>query len=131
MPNVNNVIGARGENILRLAFTRLIDAGEPLFDPVFLGEKHSIIDLYVEIPHQGNLRPFFFVQVKATTLGYLAAPRRLRIRLTRDNESQLLNIPVPTYLVGVDEQNQRAYIRSIHVPSAFAISSLRFWSESG
>lgn len=121
----NNLIGERGERVLFLKLTTPVPPGGSLFKPVSLGDKWPTADFYVELITDANPRPFFFVQAKATTTGYWQNPRRLRVRLARKHEERLLRLQVPTYLVGIDETNDRAYIGSDHMRSPNAISSLR------
>jgi hypothetical protein len=111
--------------MLFLKLTAWVAPSVSLFQPVFLGDKWPTADFYVELMTSRRPRPYFFIQAKATTAGYLQNPRRLRVRLTRRDEARLVRIPAPTYLVGIDETNNRAYIRSVHTRANSAVSSLR------
>jgi hypothetical protein len=110
--------------MLFLKLTAWVAPSISLFQPVFLGDKWPTADFYVELITTNNPRPYFFIQAKATTAAYLQNPRRLRVRLTRRDEARLLRIPAPTYLVGIDETNSRAYIRSVRARATNAVSSL-------
>ena len=68
-----NVIGNRGELIFELAITYYAQFQKPLFRPGFLGEKWPTVDYYIELLDVPDAQPFFFVQVKTSTLPILMA----------------------------------------------------------
>lgn len=62
----NNAIGDRGESIFNTRVTQ-----DNLFKVYFMGEKAPIVDFLLEILDDAT--PYYsMVQVKGTTLGYLA-----------------------------------------------------------
>ncbi|NES22533.1 MAG: DUF4365 domain-containing protein [Symploca sp. SIO3E6] len=84
-----------------------------LFDnPRFLGEKKQTIDFMVELFHDEVLIPFFFVQVKSTTMGYTSKEKRLKVQVKASDIKRLAAYPAPTYIVGIDEPGEQGYIVS-------------------
>lgn len=79
--------------------------------PRHLGEKNPTIDFYVELSGESPGRAYFLAQVKSTRRGYTAGGR-LKLPVGRDNLRALAAYPAPTYLVGVDEAAERAYLLS-------------------
>jgi hypothetical protein len=57
-------------------------------------------------------RPFFFIQAKATAA--TSPGTSLQISSTKDDVAGLLQIPAPTYILGVHEPSKRVFIRSVH-----------------
>jgi hypothetical protein len=109
-----DLIGKRGENI---AMCRLLDfCGNPLpyFDPHLLGEKFPTYDLLVELTGPGGSRPYFFAQVKSTESAGSKRSTTLRVRLKAEHVQSMVVCPIPTYVIGVDEKAEVAYIVSIH-----------------
>lgn len=110
--NLRDVIGKRGENIVELCLTDYANFPAPLFSPTHLGEKWPAVDYYVELTTVPGKKPFFFVQAKATAR---TNPRTsLRISSTKDDVARLLQIPAPTYILGVHEPSKRVFVRSVH-----------------
>jgi hypothetical protein len=107
--SLRDIIGKRGENIVELCFTDYANFSSPLFSPTHLGDKWPVVDYYVEIENVKGKRPFFFVQAKATASTSPGAS--LRISSTRDNVAGLLQIPAPTYILGVHEPSKRVLIQ--------------------
>lgn len=125
MPVDHNAIGERGESIVVTRLTRLVRNGRPLFRPQFLGEKFPTIDLLVElVDAPTGLRPFFLAQVKATTLGYTRRERRLRIRVPETGMAGLVAYPAPTYVLGIDEPGELAYIAAAVAGGVRSLTSL-------
>lgn len=101
-----NAIGERGEAIF---FTRMtaLHGRYPLFRPAFLGDKWAVADFAVElVGHPGK---YFLVQVKSTTRG-LNARSRLRVGVSTERYQQLVNAWIPSYVVGIDDATEEAYI---------------------
>ncbi|MBI4902576.1 MAG: hypothetical protein HY820_03010 [Acidobacteria bacterium] len=92
--------------------TDYADFPSPLFSPTHLGEKWPAVDYCVELTTLPGKRPFFFVQAKATAA--TAPHNSLRISSTREDVARLLEIPAPTYILGVHEPSKRVFIRSVH-----------------
>jgi hypothetical protein len=125
---ITDVIGGRGEAI---AFARLArvcrpDADLPYFWPHYLGEKCETFDFLVELVGAGEMTPFFFVQVKATRKGFSTAqsPPRLRVEVAEKDIRRMVAFPAPTYVVGVHEGEERAFVVSVHGDMAETIPSI-------
>jgi len=122
-----DVIGARGEAI---AYTRLRTVcgpdGSPYFLPHYLGEKCPTFDFLVELVNAGEPTPFFFVQVKATRKPFTKThrPPRLQVGLSAEDIRRMTAYPAPTYVVGVYEPRERAFVASVHRGASAAVSSL-------
>jgi len=125
---ITDVIGGRGEAIAfaRLARVCRSDADLPYFWPHYLGEKCETFDFLVELVDAGEKTPFFFVQVKTTRkeLTKAQVPPRLRVEVADKDIRRMVAYPAPTYVVGVHESEERAFIISIHGAMAEAISSI-------
>lgn len=106
-----NALGERGEHMFYVAISRFHGDG-PLFRPVMLGGKWPVADLAVELVDDPGM--FFLVQVKTTQLGYLPNGQRLLIRAKRDDLQRLADVPLPTYLIGVDEPRQKVFLTSVY-----------------
>jgi hypothetical protein len=144
---LRDVIGERGENIVELCLTDYEHFAKALFKPTHLGDKWPAVDYYVELTTIPNKRPFFFLQAKSTAAK--APIKSLRISSTRRDVEHLLQIPGPTYIIGVHEPSKRVFVRSVHegiavkaittIPVAYELTSrnlkvlhdevLRFWSN--
>lgn len=109
---LKDVIGKRGENIVELCLTDYSEFPAPLFDLTHLGDKWPVVDYYVELTTVPGRRPFFFLQAKATAV---TNPRKsLAISTSREDIAGLLEIPAPTYVLGIHEPSKRVFIRSVH-----------------
>ena len=82
----------------------------------------------VELVDAGAVTPFFFVQVKTTTLGYTKHDRRLRVQVDAEDVRRLLAYPAPTYIVGIDERQEIGYLQAVveHHPRRIASLSTAF-----
>jgi len=107
-------IGERGEMIFRLAVTNFRNLPKPLFRATFLGEKWPAVDFYVELRGVSNCRAGFFVQVRSTAAKMRSGATHLPIYLPRKKCEELYAVPGPTFVVGVHEPTQNAYILSLH-----------------
>lgn len=102
MPSTND-IGNRGENIFNVRITQ-----DFLFRPSFLGEKWPAGDHYIEI--NDDLKPYpFIVQTKTTTTGYLQNGN-LKAKVPNNKLTKLMNIPIPTFVAGVDEDKEMVFL---------------------
>jgi hypothetical protein len=121
-------IGGRGEAIAfaRLARVCRTDADLPYFWPHYLGEKCEAFDFLVELVDAGEKTPFFFVQVKATRKGYTRTqtPPRLRVEVSERDVCRMVAYPAPTYVVGVHEEEERAFVISVHGTMTESIPSI-------
>lgn len=106
--NLRDVIGKRGENIVELCLTEFANFPAPLFSATRLGDKWPAVDFYVELTTIPNEKPFFFVQAKATAS--TTPLKSLQISTTKHD----VEIPAPTYILGVHEPSKRVFVRSVH-----------------
>lgn len=102
MPDTNE-IGARGEFL----FSSRITQGF-IFRPCFLDAKWPIGDFYLEIVDEANPYPFL-IQVKTTTQGY-HANGKLKASVPIAKLKSLINRPLPTYIAGIDEIDEKVFI---------------------
>ena len=129
MSDLHNVIGERGEQFALLALTEHAELGGSLFRPVFLGGKFPAIDCYVELATIPGWTPFFFGQVKSGTTGLSAGSMRLDVRLTKSAAARLLELPAPTYVLGVHEPTGRVFVRSVHAKPARGFTTIPLTHE--
>lgn len=93
--------------------TELCGRQDPCFRPRFLGDKFPTFDYLVEVVDRPAF--CFFVQVKATTLGYTTHDRRLRVQVTQDDIDRMVACPAPTYVVGIDVKEEKTgYLLSVN-----------------
>lgn len=126
MPTADD-IGVRGESIFVTRITKPCGpGGEPLFRPHFLGEKFATLDFLLELVGVNGGSAYCFVQVKATTSGLTRGrPPRLRVRLSETDVKRMVGYPAPTYLVGIHEPTEVAYIASVNEANCGRFTSLR------
>ena len=104
MGKTSNIVGDRGENIFR---TRITQYG--LFSAYFLGEKAPIEDILLEI--NDDKTPYScLIQVKTTEKGYYKKKKTLKVNVTKKKFEALLKRPLPTYVAGVDLNNEVVFI---------------------
>src|SRR5205814_10219828 len=111
---LQDVTGFRGEKIVGLRLTDYSQFARPLFRPGFLGDKWPAVDFYVELNDVSGRRPYFLAQVKSTASRLGPKATTLRISSTRDDVARLLELPGPTYILGVHEPTQRVFAKSVH-----------------
>lgn len=127
-----NIIGSRGEALFYTLITKRVDivgkvipAGGYLFEPQFLGEKWPFADYFVELRGTiATINPFFFVQVKTTTLGYTQVSNRLKSKADAAKIQGLAAYPAPTYVVGIDLYNEQGYVVSANNERCTGLSSI-------
>lgn len=68
-------------------------------------------------------RGFFFVQVKSTSRAS-AASRTLKLNIQLNKFNKLAGIPIPTFLIGVDTQSERAFLIAAPKPKRRPFSSI-------
>ncbi|MBF2025296.1 MAG: DUF4365 domain-containing protein [Oscillatoriales cyanobacterium C42_A2020_001] len=95
----------------------------PIFKPQFLGDKWQYIDFIIELVGAQTTTPFFFVQVKTTREGYTQKHRRLKVKIKSHQLQGIVSYPAPTYLIGIDEINERGYILSANEPHLKSLST--------
>jgi hypothetical protein len=119
-----DLAGKRGELI---ASERLLDfcgRSIPYFDPHLLSEKFETYDLLVELTGHHASKPYFLAQVKSTRSGGKKGMADLKVRLKAKDVRFMIRCPIPTYLIGVDEKAEVAYIVSIHGNLRGGVSSI-------
>ena len=123
---ITDFIGGRGEAIAHARLSRVCRDGDlPYFWPHYLGEKCETFDFLVELVDAGEKTPFFFVQVKSTRKEFTRGqPPRLRVEVSDKDVRRMSSFPAPTYVVGVHEENERAFIVSVHGDMNQAIPSI-------
>jgi hypothetical protein len=119
-------IGTRGEAIFTAAIMNFCGRTRPFFITHFLGDKFRTLDFIVELVGATRTTSYFFVQVKTTRQGYRESRdgRSLRVSVKRKDVLRMKGYPAPTYLVGVDEVDERAYIVSIDERTGTSISGM-------
>jgi hypothetical protein len=122
----SDAIGKRGEGIFQIHIMKFCGNRDPYFNPIFLGEKNEASDFLVELVGIASGRPFFFVQVKATRLGYTKSKikPRLKVRVSKAGIEKIRQLLAPAYLVGIDEPQGLSFIASIDDNTSDEISSL-------
>jgi hypothetical protein len=116
--------GKRGEFIASERLLNFCGRRIPYFDPYLLGEKFPTYDLLVELTGHHASKPYFLAQVKSTQSGGKKGMTDLKVRLSARDVRLMIHCPIPTYLIGVDEKAEVAYIVSIHGSLAGGISSI-------
>lgn len=103
MASSTNIVGERGENIFR---TRITQYG--IFSAYFLGEKAPVEDILLEINDEKT--PYScLIQIKSTERGY-DKKKKLKVKVPKKKFEALLNRPLPTYVAGVDLNNEIVFI---------------------
>jgi Domain of unknown function (DUF4365) len=109
-------IGKRGETLFRVLITKWCD-GQPWFEATFLGEKAEGLDFMVQLIGPTVFNSIFYVQVKATAKPnrYSGAgkDRRISVALKPTDARKLGAMKMPAYVVGIDVQSEKAYIRNV------------------
>lgn len=124
---ITDYLGGRGEAIAYARLSRVCREGDlPYFWPHYLGEKCETFDFLVELIDAGERTPFFFVQVKTTRKEYTRtqAPPRLRVEVSEKDVKRMSTFPAPTYVVGVHEEDERAFVVAVHSGMREAIPSI-------
>ncbi len=117
MPTVtslSDVTGFRGEKIVELCLTNYAASAQPLFRPGFLGDKWPAVDFYVELEGVQGRRPYFLIQVKSTSKVVAVNASSLRVTSKKRDVDRLLQVPGPTYILGVHEPSARVFAKSVH-----------------
>ncbi|HYT87945.1 MAG TPA: hypothetical protein VEL76_04440, partial [Gemmataceae bacterium] len=109
------------------AFVRLTEVCQaddlPYFVPHFLGDKCPLFDALVELVGAGRKTPYFFAQVKATREGY-NTKGRLKVKVEKLDVIGIVLYPAPTYVIGIDEVQEKAYIVAVYGSMNKQLSSL-------
>jgi Domain of unknown function (DUF4365) len=119
-----DLIGKRGEAIVTARLMDFCGNPKPYFDVHPLGEKCPTFDYLVELVNAGDSVPYFLAQVKSTRKGFTKKGRRLIVEVDGEDVRRMVRCPIPTYLIGVDEPNDRAYAVSVHGSMSGPIASM-------
>jgi hypothetical protein len=123
--NERNRIGKRAENIFSVLIGKYVtNKNCHLLNPEFLGDKYPSVDFIVDLEQYDKSKAFFFVSVRATRNGYTQAENKLKVQFPKDDLDELKKMPVPTYLVGIDEKDEKGYILSVNGLIEQNVSSL-------
>jgi hypothetical protein len=119
-------IGTRGEAIFTAAIMNFCGRTRPFFITHFLGDKFRALDFIVELVGVRSTSPYLFVQVKTTRQGYTGSGggKKLRVSVKREDVLRMRDYPAPTYLVGIDEVLEKAFIISIDERTQTSISGM-------
>jgi hypothetical protein len=125
---IADFIGGRGEAIAHKQITTFcrVDPDLPYFVPHHLGEKCRTFDFLVELVATEEVPLFFLVQVKTTRKAFTTTqtPPRLRVGVSEEDVRQMVACPLPTYVVGVQEIEERAFIIAVDGQTSKAIPSI-------
>lgn len=118
-------LGSWGENYFTVLISKF-DGGRPSrFRPRFLGDTWPAADFLVKLEDVTGMNPYFFVQVKTTRRDLTAEGKRLPISgFTADHVVRLAAYPAPTYVVGIHEPRQAAWILAVTGQTQAPLSSL-------
>jgi Domain of unknown function (DUF4365) len=125
---IADFIGWRGESIASARLSRIcrVASDLPYFIPRHLGEKARTFDFMVELVDTEESPHFFFVQVKTTREDFTKKhdPPRLRVKVSEEDVERMVACPVPTYVVGVHEPSERAFLIAVHGRMSGTIPSI-------
>jgi len=123
--NERNRIGKRAENIFSVLIGKYISNKDcHLLYPEFLGDKYPSVDFIVDLEKYDKSKAFFFVSVRSTRNGYSQKEHNLKVQFPKDDLDELKKMPVPTYLVGIDEKDEKGFILSVQGINEPNLSSL-------
>jgi hypothetical protein len=137
-----NTLGARGESLFQVIITQFIEGKKDyIFKPCFLGDKWENVDFIVELRGISNKKYYFFVQVKTTRSGYTKKENKLKVIIPKEDVIGLAQISAPTYIIGIDDKEEKAYIVSAngelntainHLPTNYPLNThnlQKLWQE--
>ena len=112
--NISDRIGNRGEKLFTVIITEWC-GGKPWFEDIPLGGKHEMKDFMVELVEPTSKYAMFFVQVKATRSRYrgTGVNRKLHVNITSQTVTRLQSVGAPAYIVGIDIDSKKGYIKAI------------------
>jgi hypothetical protein len=124
MADAKDYIGKRGEYVIGSKLIDFCGRPRPFFDPHPLGEKCGFFDFLVELVTDDKTPPYFLVSAKATKKGKTKKSLELKVGVKAKDVQAMVHCPVPTYLIGLDEPANEAYIVSMHGDLNGGISSI-------
>ena len=110
--------------IFSLLMSEFHSEAGPIFRPQFLGDKWPSVDFIVELVGATLIVPYCFVQVKTTREGYTKILNRLKVKVSQEKVCSLAAYPAPTYIVGIDERQEKGYLVSANGENQSSLSSL-------
>ena len=125
-PLTTDQIGRLAELVAATDLSRSVTGRyrRPLFRATWLGDKYPAVDFLVDVLGRDDASlGFFFAQVKGTAAAS-AGTARLSIDVSRERFNQLVRLPAPTYLIGVDVSAETSYILAAHRRRAARVSSM-------
>jgi hypothetical protein len=120
---MRDALGLRGEAIFTVLMTEFPSKAGSIFKPQFLGDKWQYVDFIIELVGTKDIVPYFFVQVKTTRQGYTKKLSRLKVKVPQEHVRGLASYPAPTYIVGIDEPEEKGYIVSANGEYLTSLSS--------
>jgi hypothetical protein len=126
LPPTSDQIGRYAEVLAEKDLSRPVKGryGRPLFRATPLVDKYPTVDFIVDALGADDYSlGFFFVQVKGTAEG-ATSRNRLQVRVPVDRFNQLVRIPAPTYLIGVDVGTESTYLVAAHRRRTAPVSSM-------
>ena len=125
---LSNVIGDRGEFIVRALLTEYVQFDGPLFRPVYMGEKHQMLDFFVELTGGGGGHGYFMAQVKTTTR--VPNSKGLPVpSISKDHWNRISKLPGPSFMFGVQEQTSRVFAVAMRQPRTRGVASVPLKNE--
>lgn len=122
--DARDLIGKRGEHIACTRLMRIFDNPQLRLNPYLLGDKCPLFDVLVELDGVGDRAAYFLAQIKSTTKRSGNRTANLPIEVAKEDVEKMVRSPFPTYLIGVDEPREKAYIVSMHGNLSGAIYSM-------
>jgi hypothetical protein len=112
--NQRDYIGKRGETIFAYLIGERCN-GRFWFDYDFLGGKAETKNFTVSCIEPSCGEATFFVQVKATSKGYLGkgSKRKLRVNVSERDVRKLKRVTGPAFIVGIDIEAKVGYLVSV------------------
>ncbi|MEB3218232.1 MAG: DUF4365 domain-containing protein [Nostocales cyanobacterium 94392] len=95
-----------------------------IFNIRFLDDKLPHVDCIVELIGQRNFLPFCFIQLKSTKTGYTKKDKRLKVKVSQESINGLSLYPAPTYIIGIDENEETGYIVSANGENLSSMASI-------
>jgi hypothetical protein len=119
-------IGDLGELLAAAALSRPVGGrfNRPLFRATALGGKYPTVDFLVDLlAADGAAIGFFLAQIKAT-YAETRTRKRLPVSVPARKFNDLVRVPVPTFLIGVDVRSETSYIVAAHRTRQRPVSSV-------
>jgi hypothetical protein len=121
--NQRDHIGERGETIFAFLIGKKC-SGRFWFRCKFLGDKAETKDFTVYCIDPSCGEATFFVQVKATSKGYVGKgrKRKLRVNVSEKDVKKLKRVTGPAFIAGIDTEVEEGYLVSVtkHSPKKYS-----------